>query len=103
MTALSRKRLIDKLVEACVDWREACVRVDDAYRACARETGPWGAVAFGLYVSTLDAEEHAAEAYAGLVRHAEKLPRSQERRLEPFGEPTRGSDSALVDAQYESE
>lgn len=60
MTVLSRKRLIDKLVEAYVDWREACVRVDDAYR--------------GLYVATLDAEEQAADAYAGLVRHAEKLP-----------------------------
>ena len=62
MTALSRKRLIDKLVEAYVDWRQACVRVDDAYRAWGRETGPWGAVAFGLYVATLDAEEQAAEA-----------------------------------------
>ena len=30
MAALSRKRLIDKLVEAYVDWREACVQVDDA-------------------------------------------------------------------------
>jgi hypothetical protein len=30
MTALSRKRLIDKLLEAYVDWREPCVRVDDA-------------------------------------------------------------------------
>ena len=37
MTVLSRKRPIDKLVEAYVDWREACVRVDDAYRACARK------------------------------------------------------------------
>jgi hypothetical protein len=103
MTALSRKRLIDKLVEAYVDWREACVRVDDAYRACTRETGPWGAVAFGLYVATLDAEEEAADAYAGLVRRAEKLPWTQERRLEPFGEPAHGLDSPLVDAQYEGE
>jgi hypothetical protein len=103
MTALSRKRLIDKLVEAYVDWREACVRVDDAYRACARETGPWGAVAFGLYVATLDAEEQAADAYAGLVRRAAKLPWTQEPQLEPFGEPARGLDSALVETEYESE
>jgi hypothetical protein len=103
MTALSRKRLIDKLVEAYVDWREACVRVDDAYRACARETGPWGAAAFGLYVATLDTEEQAAVAYAGLVRRAEKLPWTEERRLDPFGELARGLDGALVDAQYESE
>jgi hypothetical protein len=103
MTALSRKRLIDKLVEAYVDWREACVRVDDAYRASVRESGPWGAVAFGLYVSALDAEERAADEYAGLVRRAEKLRWPQERRLEPFEEPARGSDSALVDGEYESE
>jgi hypothetical protein len=103
MTALSRKRLIDKLVEAYVDWREACVRVDDTYRACSRETGPWGAVAFGLSVATLDAEEQATEAYAGLVRRAEKLPWTHECRLELFGEPARGLDSAMVDAQYESE
>src|ERR1700733_7102854 len=101
MTALSRKRLIDKLVEAYVDWREACVRVDDAYGACARETGPWGAVAFGLYLATLDAEEQAADAYAGLVRRAEKLPWSQERRLEPFGEPARGLATALGRAENE--
>jgi hypothetical protein len=30
MNRLSRKRLIDKLVAAYVDWREACVRVNDA-------------------------------------------------------------------------
>ena len=103
MTVLSRKRPIDKLVEAYVDWREACVRVDDAYRACARETGPWGAVVFGLCVATLDAEELASDAYAGLVSRAEKLLWTQERRPEPFGELARGLDSALVDAQYESE
>lgn len=103
MTALSRRRLIDKLVEAYVDWREACVRVDDAYRACARETGPWGAVAFGLYLATLDAEEQASDAFAGLVRRAEKLPWTQDCRREPFGEPARGLDNAKVDAQYESE
>lgn len=51
----------------------------------------------------LDAEEQAADAYAGLVRRAEKLLWTQERRREPFGEPARGLDGAVVDAQYESE
>jgi hypothetical protein len=32
MNRLSRKRLIDKLVVAYVGWREACARVNDAYR-----------------------------------------------------------------------
>jgi hypothetical protein len=54
-------------------------------------------------VVKLDAEEDAADAYAELIRRAEKLPWTQERRLEPFEEPARGLDRALVDAQYESE
>jgi hypothetical protein len=38
-----------------------------------------------------------------LVRRAEKLTWTEERQLDPFGESARGLDSALVDAQYESE
>ena len=66
MDKLSRKRLVDELVEAYVAWREACARVDNAYRSWASETGPCGGVAFGLYMAALDAEEQAAEVYAGL-------------------------------------
>jgi hypothetical protein len=87
MDKLSQKRLVDKLVEAFVDWREACARVDDAYRACASETGPCGRVAFGLYTAALDAEEQAAEVYAGLVRRAGKLPLSEDPPAEPVGGP----------------
>ena len=50
MNTLRRERLVDGLVEAYVDWRETCDRVNDAYRSCARETGPRGRVAFGLYM-----------------------------------------------------
>ena len=71
------RRLVDELVEAYVDWREACARVNDAYRSWASETGPCGRVAFGLYMAALDAEEQAAEVYAGLVRRADKLPWSE--------------------------
>jgi hypothetical protein len=87
MTALSRKRLIDKLVEAYVDWREACARVNDSYRSWANETGRRGAVAFGRYMAALDAEADAAEAYAAVVRRADNLPRSHERPLEPLDGP----------------
>jgi hypothetical protein len=45
MNTLSRKRLADKLVEAYVDWRETCARVDDAYRSWASEAGLWGRAA----------------------------------------------------------
>jgi hypothetical protein len=67
MNRLSRKRLIDKLVAAYVDWREACVRVNDAYRFWASEPGPSDGVAFGLYVAALDAEQQAAAVYAGVI------------------------------------
>jgi hypothetical protein len=89
MYTLSRKRLVDNLVDAYVAWRETCARVDDTYRYWASETGPRGGVAFGLYMAALDAEERAAEVYAGLVRRAEKLPWSED-RVEPLGGPAWG-------------
>lgn len=87
MNTLNRKRLVDKLVEGYVVWRETCARVDDAYRDWANETGPRGGVAFGLYMAALDAEERAAEVYAGLVRRAESLPWSADPEAEPLGGP----------------
>ena len=74
MNTRSRKRLVDKLVDAYVDWRQACALVNDAYRSWARETGPCGSLAFGAYMAALDAEELAADVYAGFVRRADKLP-----------------------------
>lgn len=70
---LSRERLVDRLIEAYVDWRQACARVDDAYRFWESEAGTGGRVAFGLYVAALDAEERSAEEYAVLVRRADAL------------------------------
>jgi hypothetical protein len=67
MNTLSRNRLVHKLVEGCVVWRETCGRVDDAYRYWTNETGPRDGVAFGRYMAALDAEERAAKVYAGLV------------------------------------
>ena len=90
MYTLSRKRLVDKLVEAYVAWRETCARVEDAYGSWASETGARGGVAFALYMAALDAEEHAAEVYAGLVRRAEKLPWSEDPPAEPLSGPAWG-------------
>jgi hypothetical protein len=85
--ALSRTRLVDQLVEAYIDWREACARVNDAYRSWASEIGPCRGVAFGLYMAALDAEERAAEVYGGLVQHADRLPWGDDPRAEPLGRP----------------
>jgi hypothetical protein len=88
MITLRRQRLLDALVEAYVDWRETCACVDDAYRSWASEPGPWGSVAFYLYVAALDAEERAAEVYAGLVRRADELAWSEDGSAAPgFGWP----------------
>jgi hypothetical protein len=87
---LSRERLVDKLVETYVAWREACARVDDAYRYWANDTGPHGGVAFELFMAALDAEERAAEVYAGLVRRLERLSWSEDPRAEPLGGPAWG-------------
>ena len=68
MNRLSQKRLVYKLVQAYVSWREACLRVRDAYGCWARETGQGAAAAFRWYMTTLEQEEQAADIYAGLVR-----------------------------------
>jgi hypothetical protein len=80
MNVLRRNRLVDKLVEAYVAWRETCARVDDAYRSWSSERGPRRGVAFGLYMAAIDAEEQAAEVYARLVTRTEKLAFSDETR-----------------------
>jgi hypothetical protein len=90
MDMLRRRRLVDKLVESYVDWREASARVNDAYRFYVRETGSAGRVAFGLYMAALDAEEHAAEIYAGLVRRAERLSWSERPPAKSLGGPAWG-------------
>ena len=73
MNKLSQKRLVDRMIEAYVSWREACLRVSDAYGSWGSEMGPGVTSAFGLYMSALEQEERAAEAYAGLVQRAGQL------------------------------
>ena len=70
MNTLSRKQLIDQVIEAYVDWREACLQVNDRYLSWASETGPNGRGPFERYVAALDAEGQAAEVYAELVGRA---------------------------------
>jgi hypothetical protein len=68
-----KTRLVDRMIAAYVEWREACLGVHDAYRSWASTTGPGARVAFCRYVAALDAEERASEAYAGLVRRVGHL------------------------------
>jgi hypothetical protein len=85
MNKLSHKRAVDKLIEAYVSWREACLRVSDAYGSWASETGPGATSSFGYYMAALDEEERAADVYAGLVRRAGQLPSSEDNPAETLG------------------
>jgi hypothetical protein len=89
MNKLSQKRMVDGLIEAYVSWREACLRVSDAYASWAGETGLGATSAFGRYMATLDREERAAEAYAGLVRRAGQLALNRHDPAEPLGGASR--------------
>lgn len=78
---LSQKRLVDKMIEAYVAWREACLIVSDAYDAWTRESTFWASLAFEDYSAALDREENAAEIYAGLVRRVARLVSRDQRRI----------------------
>ena len=86
MNRLSQKRLVDRLIEAYVSWREACLQVSDAYGCWASETGLGGTSAFGRYMAALDDEERAAEVYARLVGRAGRLAPNTHDPAEPLGE-----------------
>jgi hypothetical protein len=79
-----RKVLRDKLVldamEAYVEWRQASVAVDDAYRrwSIARSTDP--APGFAAYASALNAEELASIRYAEILRGALRMLARDRRR-----------------------
>jgi hypothetical protein len=66
-------RLVDRMVSAYVDSREACHVVDDAYRAWTSAPRPRASVVFWRYDAALDAEQRAAETYAALVRRVRHL------------------------------
>jgi hypothetical protein len=83
MNKLRKKRLVDELIDAYVSWREACVRVSQAYETWARETGIGTHGAFAWYMEALDREESAADAYASLVRKTGQLVASERPNVAP--------------------
>ena len=68
MRKRTETQLVDRMISAYVEWREASRLVHDAYRAWASATGPRARVEFWRYTAALDAEEWSAEVYASLVR-----------------------------------
>jgi hypothetical protein len=67
------RRLVDKMIDAYVDWREACRAVNDAYRSWASATGVGAIIEFTRYTAALDTEERAADTYARLVRRVARV------------------------------
>jgi hypothetical protein len=85
-----RDRMVDRLIEAYVSWREACLQVSDTYGCWASERGTGATLAFASYMTALDREENAAEAYASLVRRASRIVSNEHDAAEPLGGPAWG-------------
>jgi hypothetical protein len=93
MNKLSQRRLVDRLIEAYVNWREACLQVSDTYGSWQSETGLGATSGFGRYMAALDREERAAEVYAGLVQRASQLASTRHDPAEPLGGAAGGAGS----------
>jgi hypothetical protein len=65
---ISLRKQVEKMLDAYVDWHDACLRVGDAYRNWSCATRPDVTATFAGYMRALDREERAAEVYARLVR-----------------------------------
>jgi hypothetical protein len=61
------RQLVDRLVDAYVDWREECISVRDAYERWSRAAVRDRPIAFCAYRAALEREEHASRVYADLV------------------------------------
>jgi hypothetical protein len=67
MTPLIDRQLVDKAIEAYVDWREACIWVTDAYLVWSRQRGTNADVTFDGYTAALDHEGRTAAHYARVL------------------------------------
>lgn len=56
-------RLVDDAVYAYEDWLEECVRVENAYARWSHAGSADAGAYFAAYLSSLDAEEEAADAF----------------------------------------
>ena len=70
------QHLVDDMVVAYVEWREACPNVRAAYDRWARARPDDEMLAFGAYQAALDTEERASQVYADHVRRVRVPARS---------------------------
>ncbi len=72
VSAASKRRiLIDDMLAAYVQWREACASVQQAYDGWTRARAEDEPQAFRAYTAALDDEARASELYADLVKRVE--------------------------------
>jgi hypothetical protein len=63
-----RRRMVDAVLDAYVDWCDECRAVWDAYRAWASAPVAEDGFAFAAYSAPLDREQRSAEIYAEQIR-----------------------------------
>jgi hypothetical protein len=83
MTPLIDRQLVDKAIEAYVDWREACIWVTDAYLVWSRQRGTNAAVTFDGYTAALDHEQRTAARYARVLDRVSVVVGRADAYLEP--------------------
>jgi hypothetical protein len=66
-------RLVDDMVSAYADWREASRLVHSAYRSWSIGPTVSAGDAFRRYTAALDSEEIAADVYSDLVRRVGRV------------------------------
>jgi hypothetical protein len=59
--------LIDDMINAYVDWREQCRRVERAYAGWSTARRPDVRLRFAAYLAEIDQEDRAVETYANAV------------------------------------
>jgi hypothetical protein len=68
MRKRARDKLIDRVMDAYVDWRQESAQVDLAYRRWSMAAASDPADAFAEYAAALDREEIASRSYARIIR-----------------------------------
>ena len=85
------RKQVDGMMDAYVDWHEACLVVSDAYRSWQGAIGPDLSAAFAWYMTALDREERSAEVDARLVRRVGDLAARNHNPAATPGAPASGA------------
>jgi hypothetical protein len=88
---IALRRQVDRMMDAYVDWHEACLLVSDAYHSWSNATSSDFTIAFRWYLQALDREERAAAIYERLVRRVGDLASADRDPAARLSAPTSGA------------